>query len=59
MPTLNTQLTRDRKENDLDTVQQKIEASNQGVIRSKEDFQKRLNEYQEWKKENNIEGIKY
>lgn len=53
------QKTRDKKESDLNSLKAVIEAQNQTGIRSKEDFEKKLELYKAWKIANNVTGIYY
>lgn len=50
---------RDKKEIKLKTLEMQIELVEMNRERFKEDFKKHLALYQEWKKENNVEGLKY
>lgn len=52
-------MQRDRRESDLESMKSRIEAVNQTLIRSTEDFNAALKKYEEWKKENGVEGIKF
>ena len=57
--TVALQKKRDKKENHLSSLKAGIEAINQTEIRAKTDFDKELALYTKWKKENNIEGVKF
>ena len=50
---------RDRKESDLDSIALRIHQAELSKVAESNHFKKRLAEYQVWKKEKNIEGIKY
>lgn len=57
MPSINQLRQRDRKESDLKALKESEAAANLTIIRSKKIFEKQLQNYQEWKKENGIEGL--
>ena len=57
--TIQLQEKRDRKEGDLGAYENAVTAQEQGFKFNKKMFEKKLAEYQEWKIENKIEGIKY
>lgn len=51
--------TRDRKERKLFTIEEQMKAQELTRIKMQTHFDKELVKYQEWKKEHNINGIKY
>ena len=50
---------RDRKERELDTIKEQIRINKETEVRFEFNYEKKFQGYQDWKKENKIEGIKY
>ena len=50
---------RDRKEQEIDIAFEHEKINKEGLIRMISTRENIIKRYQEWKKENNIEGIKY
>lgn len=50
---------RDQKERDLDTIKEQERCNKECLVRIERGFEKALDSYQQWKKENNIDGLKY
>ena len=49
----------ERKEDALHTLEVQLDLNKREVIRSGISFQKKLDIYKQWLKENNMEGIRY
>lgn len=56
---LNIMRKRDLKERELSAYEMTIGIVQTDVHNRKEEFKTKLENYEKWKKENNIEGIKY
>ena len=56
---IRTHLIRDKKEITLAIYESRIKGAEERKLREEAYFKKCLAEYQEWKKANNIEGLKY
>lgn len=59
MPTIKQMKQRDRKEAELDVNAQSISLTEMNAVQVKQNFKEKLEAYQKWKKDNNIDGIKY
>lgn len=57
--TVITQRERDAKEKELDIIKEMEEVKKKNAIECTKIFEKRLADYQVWKIDNKIEGIKY
>ncbi len=57
--TVKLQKQRDRKERDIASTEYSLKSCKETVHHYEADYEKKLKEYQVWKKENNIEGILY
>lgn len=56
---IKTQQKRDQKERELSAYEMSIRLVEQDVHNRKIEFKTKLDHYQIWKKDNNVEGIKY
>jgi hypothetical protein len=56
---LKTLKQRDRKETRIDIAYEHVRLNKETAIRIENDLQKMIDDYQKWKTENKIEGIKY
>lgn len=59
MPTVRLQKQRDFRERDLRALVAQEEANKKAVIRTKVQLQLAKEKYEEWKLENNIQGIDF
>ena len=50
---------RDKKETALGALQEQQNLNKQAVVRIETAFQKKLAQYQQWLKDNEIEGLRY
>lgn len=51
--------TRDRKESELSAIRFRISKADETKVQEQDSFKKKLEDYQIWKKENDIQGIIY
>lgn len=57
--TVAIQKQRDRKERDISSMEFTTKSSTQSAVMFKKNLDQMIQDYQKWKKENNIEGILY